>query len=182
MADRPSYETLLKLAEAVDTYERKVADIEMPQEPESKALAESLSAYRRELKPLRTRAEVDAEIAGLVRGANRLGAGNGIRSMLYADKLAALCSEPLAPDPTETGACPPECPECPKPYGPSSVDSADCSPSSVPAAGATFSEPEACGCEQSDDLKDQLKECRQLLDFARRSAQDIVTVLEEGRA
>lgn len=42
-------------------------------------------------------------------------------------------------------------------------------------------EVEACSCEESEALKDELKECRQLLDYARRCAQDIVTVLEEAR-
>lgn len=42
-------------------------------------------------------------------------------------------------------------------------------------------DPEACSCEESEALKDELKECRQLLDYARRCAQDIVTVLEEAR-
>lgn len=86
--------------------------------------------------------------------------------------VVPAADEPLAPDPTETGACPPECPECdtnhtrvirPTAYGPSSVDSADPSPSSAPAAGATLSDVEACSCEESEALKDQLTECRRLL-------------------
>ncbi len=54
--------------------------------------------------PPRTRAEVDAEIAGYVRGANSLGDANEVRSQLYGEKLAALCREPTRPTPAESPA------------------------------------------------------------------------------
>jgi hypothetical protein len=39
-----------------------------------------------------------------------------------------------------------------------------------------------CGCEASDALRDEVKELRKLLDFARRQLEDTLTILKEGRA
>lgn len=272
--------------------------------------ADLIDAYRATApKPLRTRAEQNQRIAEHCR------ANAGCWSAVALTVMQELCREPLAPDPTETGACPPECPDVaadwtavgddgafarpfgtirvchcgclvaggptrclrcaepnrvtdhdadqrPHPYGPSSVDSADPPPSSVPAAGATFHtvdqlpalwesqaaaypadlplgcgaaaavrlcakelrtalaaqvavdplhptgrcscggegrcdwckvpcedcsypravctcQPEACGCEQSDDLKDKLTECRRLLRAIHGFAKSIAELSRE---
>jgi hypothetical protein len=100
-------------------------------------------------KPLRTRAEVDADLAACAR--LWVSEKNVEVNVQNWRRMQALCSEPLAPDPADTGACPPECPECPQPYGPSSVDSSV--PPPEPAAGATLSDVEACSCEESEALK-----------------------------
>ncbi len=164
------------------------------------ARCEALAAYRATApKPLRTRAEVDADIAAKVRGCTRR---DGLlvdgELLKEARRLCLLVREPTAD---------------PQPYGSSSDESAS-SPRVDAAAGAAYSGPrptpatkessdtagveagaanriadhdadqrevEACSCEESEALKDELKECRQLLDYARRCAQDIVTVLDEAR-
>jgi hypothetical protein len=141
----------LALAEAVDEWSGAVSFVvgsSEPTKPLHAAVCETLSAYRATApKPLRTRAEVDAEIA--LRCRNRARDSEGMFHVIQGSScsrdIGALIREPLAPDPTETGACPPECPACdpnhtrvirPPAYGPSSVDSAV--PPPEPAAGATL--------------------------------------------
>ena len=87
MTREASVETLRRLAEASELYERKVADIECPDEPESIQFREALAAYRSEIAPLRTRAEVDAEI---VKAARDPYFGDGMSVAI----LKALCREP----------------------------------------------------------------------------------------
>jgi hypothetical protein len=89
-----SRETLEALAEAVEKYERLVDDIPT-EEPEGKALASALAAYRAEATPqLRTLAEVDAEIVRHV----RICYDTGHLAWLGED-LKALCAERVAPEP-----------------------------------------------------------------------------------
>jgi hypothetical protein len=161
----------------------------------------AIDAYRATAPKLRTRAEVDAEIATVMRvafGAGSVQVRSGAVNM--TSRLEELCDEPLAPDP--------------QPYG-SSSDRVDSPPRVDAAAGATFNgprptpatkessdtagvdagaanritdhdadqrepleDPEACGCEQSDDLKDRLQECRRLLRFVFDRAKEIRQALE----
>jgi hypothetical protein len=136
-----------------------------------------VDAYRATApKPLRTRAEVDAEIGERVR---LYVAAYRVQSDECAVTLRKLCQEPTAD---------------PKPYG-SSSDESPSSPRVDAAAGAAYStanritdhdadqrepleDPEACGCEQSDDLKDRLQECRRLLRFVFDRAKEIRQALE----
>jgi hypothetical protein len=161
----------LALAEAVDAYDTKAT------EETAKAHQVTLAAYRATApKPLRTRAEVDAEIGEQVR---LYVAAYRVQSDECAVTLRKLCQEPTAD---------------PKPYG-SSSDESPSSPRVDAAAGAAYSpanritdhdadqrepleDPEACGCEQSDDLKDRLQECRRLLRFVFDRAKEIRQALE----
>lgn len=101
MTREASVETLRRLAEAVDTAVRPghaglAADI----------VSDALAAYRAEIAPLRTRAEVDAEIVERVRLAERVAPAGAMMwdEMLRRD-LQTLCREPTAPEaePGESG-------------------------------------------------------------------------------
>lgn len=143
-----------------------------------------LQSYRATAPKLRTRAEVDAEIAKV----SREFWSNPHLDLDRRERLENLCAEPTAEaepnrvtdhdadqrpeDPNHTGVIQPPA------YGPSSVDSS-APPSAEPAAGATSSEPEACGCEQSDDLKDKLTECRRLLRAIHGFAKSITELSRE---
>jgi len=145
----------------------------------SKAHFMALKAYRAAIAPkLRTRAEVDAE---KLQVASSFFAGYQSEKTCR-ENWGRLCREETAPEPDPK---PPPAPapgyHCPKcgPIGPDIDDEGQCNRCGRFAEGA---EPvDSCGCEASDALRDEVKELRQLLDFARRGAQDIVTVLEEGR-
>lgn len=88
------------LCEAVEAYERRVDDLSLPEAPETKALAKALSAYRAAAAPLRTRQEVDAEIAETVRDICEYnGTIPAIMPIDGQQKLKRLCSEPTADEP-----------------------------------------------------------------------------------
>lgn len=115
----------------------------------------ALAAYRRETRvPLRTRAEVDAELGDLCRQ-YYAGSGGTQQSLLSIhERLKTVSHEAFAE----------------QPHGPSSVDTHG-SPPARAAAGATSTAPERCSCDEALEL-------RKLLDYARRAASDIATVLE----
>lgn len=64
--------------------------------PEWNALSDAHDAYRSATAPLRTRAEVDAEIAGYVRSKTMVPLGACFFDMT---KLSRLCSEPTRDEP-----------------------------------------------------------------------------------
>ncbi len=93
------------MAEAVEKYERLVDDIPT-EEPEGKALASALAAYRAQAMPnLRTLAEVNAEIASecreyhhrISRADGQAPSWNGM-TQGWVDRMNALCAEPTAPE------------------------------------------------------------------------------------
>lgn len=106
---------------------------------------------RQEQPPLRTRAEVDAEIARRIRDWSDAGCGLMIGPERVA-LLATLCSEKTAPGPTELGACPPDCPDC--------IVQAEDDPLVQQTLAAD--EPEACSCEESEALKERLRRIHKL--------------------
>jgi hypothetical protein len=93
----------------------------------------ALEAYRATApKPLRTRAEVDAEIATVMRvafGAGSVQVRSGAVNM--TSRLEELCDEPLAPDPTDSG----------------SGRDDDAGPPLVPPSPAGAAYPEHCTCD-----------------------------------
>lgn len=64
----------------------------------------ALQAYRATLPKLRTRAEVDAEIAALIRGV--MSTDHKALFQSHYGRLEALCAEPIAEP------CPADCPDC----------------------------------------------------------------------
>lgn len=93
---KPSETTCRALCEAT-------LEAELHPTPESyRARAYALSAYRAESTPLRTRAEVDAEIAKCVRDHQRAD-GTMIFDAMLRGELERLCSEPTAPEPAPEG-------------------------------------------------------------------------------
>lgn len=102
-----------------------MADIEELRTPIARSAAvkvahhEARVAFVAEATPrLRTRAEVALDVVRVlnewreplqrlpaVRGGWHLNDG-------WADRLRALLDEPTAPDPTDLGYCPPDCPDC----------------------------------------------------------------------
>jgi len=87
MTREPSVATLRRLAEAVDEHAR----INDPGGTSPSRYREQLAAYRAEIAPLRTRAEVDAEIVALVRSGSIHERGN------YG-RLDELRHEPTVPE------------------------------------------------------------------------------------
>ncbi len=190
----------LALAEAADVW---LSSLKFAADAVAPNVLDRHRAYRATApKPLRTRAEVDAEIAAVVRAEVARGPGSDFLLTNHRGQSAvvrALCAEPTADPP---------------PYG-SSSDRVDSPPRVDAAAGAAYSgprptpatkessdtagvdagaanritdhdadqrepleDPEACGCEQSDDLKDRLQECRRLLRFVFDRAKEIRQALE----
>jgi hypothetical protein len=97
-----SRETLERLAEAVDAYGRQN---HMFEAEHVTPVREALRAYRAEITPpLRTRAEVDTEIALIVRaivaatGESPGCWGIGKRTLGQESRLVTLCAEPTAPE------------------------------------------------------------------------------------
>ena len=91
-----SRETLERLAEAVDSH--KLLWMHANKSAAWEDLSDALSAYRAEITPpLRTRAEVDAEIAATIRKDRLASRGLGMsHNTLCA--LDRLCAEPTAPE------------------------------------------------------------------------------------
>ena len=88
-----SRETLERLARALDTHH-----LDAPVSGD-RMLMDALAAWRAEITPpLRTRAEVDAEIANLMRGVYRAGVGAVSYSADESLRLSRLCTEPTAPE------------------------------------------------------------------------------------
>lgn len=97
MADRrrAPIEALERLAEAVDAYANQN---HMFGSEHVTPVRETLAAYRAAVAPLRTRAEVDAEIGRIMRDAYSAGPGAVSFSAFTSLHLSRLCSEPTAPD------------------------------------------------------------------------------------
>lgn len=181
-------ETMAWLCEAFEQWDA-LFDSEERRVHWVKHVRPALDAYRRETRvPLRTRAEVDAEIAATVRTAIAAGATSGASHNAAGSKLQSdlrrLCAEPLSPTPAPC-SCQVirkwDCPEhgSAKTHGPRSVDAHGSSPDRA-AAGATYPDgdppgpcppdcpdclpdPEPCGCEETEALKEQLSEARKIL-------------------
>lgn len=108
-------------------------------EPEVKEAIRQAALVPVPAAPPRTRAAVDAEIADKVRA--RLGKGDGpYNSAGLCQDLLPLVREPLAPDPAELGACPPDCPDC-----------------EYQREAAAEPEPDPCSCEESLALRARLR-------------------------
>ncbi len=144
-------------------------------------VAPALSAYRAETTPpLRSRAEVDAEIAGVIRDW-----GGGSMGPFGADrfhKLQCLIAEPTAPESAPSVESMPEA-ERERLFGPG--PSGQPEPNHLTDHDQDTREERPCGCEESDALKlrierlvDAQKESRRLLRFALDLAQQIVQALE----
>lgn len=95
MATDPTPERIaaaLALAEACDDYFSGDAMV-------SGIVFGALQAYRATAPRLRTRAEVDAEIAGIMRDVYRAGLGSVFYSVDESLRLSRLCAEPTATEP-----------------------------------------------------------------------------------
>jgi len=171
---RVSRETLERLAKAA--HERAL---------ESTAMSESefgnaLLFMRREARiPLRTRAEVDAEI---VRVARSMLCGPYV-SQQVCGRIALLCAEPTA-DPEPAPDQRPKCIQCGACWTPDNGIDATSQPcldcyerrcaedrrlihpdetDKLVEQTLAADEPEPCGCEQTDALKAQLDRCRAIV-------------------
>lgn len=122
-----------------------------------------------QLRPLRTRAEVDAEIVACIRDDWFENSGNypvGLADSTRAN-LLQLCREPTRPDPTELGACPPECVPCQRhecscgASFPTPMELAVHQDEACPGAPAAGERP--CNCPQALALKAQLDRCRAIV-------------------
>jgi len=101
MKREPSLATLKALADAADKYHRHAGS------NEAEWFTEAIEAYRAEIAPLlRTRAEVDAEIATICRvayGAGSIAVVSGAVNM--SNRIEQLCAEPTVPEAER-------CPQC----------------------------------------------------------------------
>jgi len=165
---RPSYDVLLRLAEALHEYDDYTAffrGTHMPGDRASKVIA-TLNQYRAEIAPkLRSRAEVEHEFVDALHAAPSAVYGNGEVKFLgvNAGRIANLrleldqakLREPTAPTSEPNPS-----------YGPSGVESAGSPPSPCAATGATSSEPledPECNCDQALELRrklDEVLDCR----------------------
>ena len=113
---------------------------------------EQWHAYRAETTPpLRSRAEVDAD---LVTACRRAMDTLQLDTEFFQQYVARLCAEPTAPEPAKD-------------------------PTVERALDCDLPDPEPCGCEETEALKDQLKECRRLLRYAHEKAREIAQALRE---
>ncbi|HEU4582484.1 MAG TPA: hypothetical protein VFS67_29705 [Polyangiaceae bacterium] len=119
------------------------------------ARQDAIRAYRATAPKLRTRAEVDAEIAKLTRECVENEWAGGEDGYKRWERVTALCGEETAPEPTELGACPPDC--------------VACNPLPDPLVQQTLAadESEACSCEEAEALKAQFDRCRAIVRAAR---------------
>jgi hypothetical protein len=153
-----------------------------------------VKAYRAATAPLRTRASVDAELTAWIR--DSVATKRHINNVW--DTVLRLCSEPIADDHGSSStpaakesrdnagvsAGPAKCDCGAYSFQPHNVNCAVLgrgSPLVDRVLASDEPELEKCGCEETEALRDEVNELRQLLDYARRTAQDIVTVLEEAR-
>lgn len=127
-------------------------------------LPPDVAAYRAATAPLRTRAEVDAEIVDMVRMS---GSTPGVPPELspsshYLRRLSDLCSEPTADDHGSSST-------------PAAKESRDNAGVSAGPANALVDrvlasdepEPEKCGCDESEGLRRELEKFRNELDATR---------------
>lgn len=150
-----------ELAEAADDwYERKL-DAEPAQGwcAEAKRLFYAIKAYRAATAPLRTRAEVDAEIATIVRHAH----GSGVVHVHTSNvdvtaRVEQLCDEPTADGPEALDALFGVAPDLP------------------------LEDPEPCGCEEGDALKRELRGCRASLTSRTNELREIQTEVDLWRS
>lgn len=146
-----SVETMRRLAEAVDKFWNAPMDAAVTMAAHG-AVADALAAYRSEIAPLRTRAEVDSEIAAAVRECygKRAREEPLLPRHLWNEKalrLIDLCREPTAPEAS----------------GPPSASAAKESTDKAGAEeGAAYRESHAChpderecNCNQALALKEQ---------------------------
>lgn len=107
MTARPSDAACRALAEAVDKWEDFTGALNDKVITGARAIAvrESLAAYRAELAPLRTRAEVDAEMVAECREYyDRIWRPDGCEPQWdgmtrgWVDRMNQLCREPTAPE------------------------------------------------------------------------------------
>lgn len=120
---------------------------------------EALAAYRAATAPLRTRASVDAEIAGYVRSKTMVPLGACFFDMT---KLSRLCSEPTRDEPEEShqerhermNAAGVE--KMAAILGKKTRAEWDGEPNATTDHDADLREPEACSCEKSEALRKKL--------------------------
>ena len=130
-----------------------------------KVLEPHVESYRAATAPLRTRQEVDAEIANLCRDKVTLPRPIDLDEVSRISKrIEELCREPTADEP-EKARSRRECGDCGLLY-----EGDEC-----PAH-----EPEACGCEETEALKRKLQHVREICGRYGASccAGDMLTVLD----
>jgi hypothetical protein len=133
---KASPETMARLCEAIDQRLRRTG-AEPPHE-----WAAELAAYRAETTPpLRSRAEVDAEI---VTEARLYWAGPRTATPLRERRLNALCAEPTAPEPAPSA----------EPYRVHDLRN------TFTSHDQDTREERPCGCEEAEALKRSLREIR----------------------
>ena len=169
----------LRLAEAVDEYGKELrmfGPINVVEPTNYTRLAAALSAYRATLPELRSRAEVDAEIAHEVRYYSAMEPpGIGPEPSALIEKLNRLVVEPTAPEEPACSVC----------DGKGYTDDCNCEyvhSCNVCPAGARWSKgipmrnanatgtnadptPDPCGCDQSNDLSRKLQEIQTEVDL-----------------
>ncbi len=142
---KASPEIMARLCEAVDAYSKglKVFEtINVADPTDYSRLADALSAYRSETTPpLRSRAEVDAEI---VTEARLYWAGPRTATPLRERRLNALCAEPTAPEPAPSA----------EPYRVHDLRN------TFTGHDQDTREERPCGCEDSDRLNGYLRDIK----------------------
>ncbi len=149
----------------------------------------ALAAYRAESTPLRTESVValDALLTLRLYHCPPGGLISGNQSRDLHEKLKALAAEPTAPEPAREGEAAPACKLCGKPMqelvhfgGPPVGWTCHCSIATNPLTDhdSDMRDPEACGCEQAEALKDQLQECRRLLGHVQSTVAGLAKLLE----
>lgn len=150
-ARRAPIEVLEALAEAVTVARERGWTLPTNVEP-------AHDAYRAATAPLRTRAEVDAEIVDEVRHAAHLLQGDGY------GKIVSLCSEPNRDEPETERISDRRCRRCCALFA-TPVERLSHEGSCTNATtdhDADLIEPERCGCEEAEALKAKVRHIREV--------------------
>lgn len=170
---RAPIEVLERLAEAVDKQDKRypgevTADVR-----------DALNVYRAATAPLRTRASVDAEMGRIVRSSITRGLGVACSTI---DELARLCSEPTADDPEAESIQ--ERHERMNMAGIGKMFDTlgkkwAREPNATTDHDADTREPELCGCEEAEALRERLVAIRKVCESFTCSvcAVDVLAIL-----